>query len=176
MDTVLLDPPLVALDKDAPVPFAGRTQKCTQTHNNTVHTEKKNHLLFLYTLVHMQFGKFTVTHMQYTTSYTHIRQACLSTLCRQLWQLHTAGQNWWSNSSLYSPFVMETEFYLSPLAKQNKWFSLFFVKSTVVSLPLTLSTTSIWLNINIHKISNNNVLETFFVAIFCHFMRNTCAL
>lgn len=24
MDTVLLDPPLVALDKDAPVPYAGR--------------------------------------------------------------------------------------------------------------------------------------------------------
>ena len=27
MDTVLLDPPLVALDKDAPVPFAGRKNK-----------------------------------------------------------------------------------------------------------------------------------------------------
>lgn len=24
MDTILLDPPLVALDKDAPVPYAGR--------------------------------------------------------------------------------------------------------------------------------------------------------
>ena len=35
MDTVLLDPPLVALDKDAPVPYAGR--KC-KTHN-----EKKPH-------------------------------------------------------------------------------------------------------------------------------------
>lgn len=26
MDTVLLDPPLVALDKDAPVPYAGRRE------------------------------------------------------------------------------------------------------------------------------------------------------
>uniref|UniRef100_A0A3B3ZH58 Uncharacterized protein n=1 Tax=Periophthalmus magnuspinnatus TaxID=409849 RepID=A0A3B3ZH58_9GOBI len=31
MDTVLLDPPLVALDKDAPVPFAG-------THQLTTHS------------------------------------------------------------------------------------------------------------------------------------------
>lgn len=27
MDTVLLDPPLVAIDKDAPVPYAGRKSK-----------------------------------------------------------------------------------------------------------------------------------------------------
>lgn len=35
MDTVLLDPPLVALDKDAPVPFAGRNVKCTYTQNTS---------------------------------------------------------------------------------------------------------------------------------------------
>lgn len=29
MDTVLLDPPLVALDKDAPVPYAGKKNKGT---------------------------------------------------------------------------------------------------------------------------------------------------
>lgn len=34
MDTVLLDPPLVALDKDAPVPYAGR--KCKGTVTDTL--------------------------------------------------------------------------------------------------------------------------------------------
>lgn len=29
VDMVLLDPPLVALDKDAPVPYAGRKHICT---------------------------------------------------------------------------------------------------------------------------------------------------
>lgn len=36
LDTVLLDPPLVALDKDAPVPYAGRKNKCTLTHGSTL--------------------------------------------------------------------------------------------------------------------------------------------
>lgn len=35
-DTVILDPPLVALDKDAPVPYAG---KKTHTINNNVFAE-----------------------------------------------------------------------------------------------------------------------------------------
>lgn len=52
MDTVLLDPPLVALDKDAPVPYAGRKNKCTLTHGSTQtqdHTEMN--LLYITSLL-----------------------------------------------------------------------------------------------------------------------------
>lgn len=42
MDTVLLDPPLVALDKDAPVPYAGRNGKCTFTDTFTKNTSPIN--------------------------------------------------------------------------------------------------------------------------------------
>lgn len=60
MDTVLLDPPLVALDKDAPVPYAGRKNKCT-------------YLLYsICTLAYPHTFRKLNTHTVYTSSHTYI--------------------------------------------------------------------------------------------------------
>lgn len=86
MDTVLLDPPLVALDKDAPVPFAGRKNKHT-------HREKKHPLYSPHT--HLESSTHTVntsTHMCCLTHTLAQRQGCFSTVCRKLWQLHTTKE------------------------------------------------------------------------------------
>lgn len=75
MDTVLLDPPLVALDKDAPVPYAGRKNRYTLTQGNIsckicansgIHThleikKDKTHILYTHppthTLSHTHRGR-----------------------------------------------------------------------------------------------------------------------
>lgn len=58
MDTVLLDPPLVALDKDAPVPYAGRKNKHT--------TEKEHPLYSIHPLLE------SITHTVYTSTHVNV--------------------------------------------------------------------------------------------------------
>lgn len=64
MDTVLLDPPLVALDKDAPVPYAGRKCKCKITNTLISVVQQSAHIL-------IECSMFIYTHSTQSVSHTH---------------------------------------------------------------------------------------------------------
>lgn len=91
MDTVLLDPPLVALDKDAPVPYAGKKCKCKITNTLISAVQQTAHVL-------IECSMFIYTHSTQSVSHTHTHKqrrlwrGCFSAVCRQLWQLHTPRQ------------------------------------------------------------------------------------
>lgn len=64
MDTVLLDPPLVALDKDAPVPYAGRKCKCKITNTLISVVQQSADIL-------IECSMFIYTHSTQSVSHTH---------------------------------------------------------------------------------------------------------
>lgn len=64
MDTVLLDPPLVALDKDAPVPYAGRKCKCKITNTLISVVQQSTHIL-------IEYSMFIYAHSTQSVSHTH---------------------------------------------------------------------------------------------------------
>lgn len=79
MDTVLLDPPLVALDKDAPVPYAGRKCKCKITNTLISAVQQTAHVLiecsmFIYT---HSTQCFSHTHAQTEKTLTRMLQRCV---------------------------------------------------------------------------------------------------
>lgn len=77
MDTVLLDPPLVALDKDAPVPYAGRKCKCKITNTLISVVQQSTHIL-------IEYSMFIYAHSTQSVSHTHTHTQIEKTLTRTL--------------------------------------------------------------------------------------------
>lgn len=85
MDTVLLDPPLVALDKDAPVPFAGRKNKHPHTHTHRIKHLPYSPCTLKYPPTYRKYNKHTastiVPHTSSPKSHTRIAAQDASVLC-----------------------------------------------------------------------------------------------
>lgn len=94
MDTVLLDPPLVALDKDAPVPYAGRK---TNIHKET--SDALSPPTFRKYNTHTTLNICTLSYKHSGAKTRMLLQSCVQETVTA--SQHTT-QTRWSDSSLYS--------------------------------------------------------------------------
>lgn len=104
--------------------LVGKTNTLTHTQTHRIKHLPYSPCTLKYPPTYRKYNKHTasniVPHTSSPKSHTRIAPE-MPRYCAQATVATAQDKNRWSNSSLYSLFVMEAEFHLSPLAVLNKW-------------------------------------------------------